>query len=485
VLLAASAESSAEFTFKQTFSFETDLRLVVDHDRGATPDQPFFFNWNRNAFDYKAQASIGDDVQGVGHLRFVFFGIHDVDTLEELTNREQMDPFRIESDAVFLKIRGFFLEHLDLQFGRMIYSWGTADQFSPTDNLNPKDFEDYLDFGGKMANQMLIATYYFPWLNWSIQGVWIPVFCPSTLPSSSILGNDPENVAMTPVRNQQLKQGVIDEYYREKAQGATIFKYSETRVNVPPMDLDNMSGGIRTKIRIGSYDLSLSYFYGRFSFPVPKRIFAFSGKDVQTDTGVRTEQRNFVDLIYPRMQVLGLDFAASLPWLFDLGVWFDLAVIHPEKVMMLLYTTNYKPGDPCATPGTRGTDIRLVCSQNSDPVYVKATAGFDYTFTKWLYVNLQYIRGFDDEFGYNDNMSNFLAGGFDLKFFNDVLLLRFFTVWDMDDMSAVLFPQMVLTKWDSVELWLGGMFNLGDLDTKFGQKASGRNIVYTKAKITF
>ncbi|MBI5528556.1 MAG: hypothetical protein HY897_19670 [Deltaproteobacteria bacterium] len=484
-LLTAAGAAHAEVTLNHTFSLESDLRLVVDKNRGATSDQLLHFNWNRNAVEYKVQAFIGEDVRAVGHLRTLFFGIHEIEKMNDLVDRRQMDPVRIDSDAAFLEVKGLVFDDLSVKLGRMIHTWGTADQFSPTDNINPKDFEDPLRFGGKLANQMAVATYYLPWLSGSIQAVWIPMFRPTQLPASSALGMSADNVSQMPVRDPGLKQALIDEYYREKGQGASLFMDPEIRVNMPPTDLDNMSGGVRTKFRLGEYDLSASYFRGRHSFPVPKRIYSYSGKDVRTAEGLRTEQRQFIDLVYPRIQVIGLDFAASLPWLFNLGVWFDGAAIHPEKVDMLLYTTNYRPGDPCATPGMTGSDIRLACSRNSDYWYYKMTAGFDYTFTSWLYMNVQYLHGFDDEFGYEDALDDFIAGGVDLKFLNDQLLLRLFTLHDITDGSDILFPQFILNKWDSTELQLGAIFNLGAEDTKFGQKASGRNMVFTKVKVGF
>jgi hypothetical protein len=486
-LLVWPCGARAEITLNNTFSAESDLRLVVDHDRGATPGQPFHFNWNRNSLDFKSEAYINDDVRGVGHVRFLFFGLHRIAKMNDLLRREQMDPFRVDSDAAFLEVKGFLLDALNVKIGRMIHTWGTADNFSPTDNLNARDFEDPLRFGGKLANQMVVATYYLPWLQANVQAVWIPMFRPTSLPGSATLGMAADNVSQMPVRDPVHKQGLTDDYYKKKPY--FVFPDPDVTVNLPPTDLDNMSGGVRAKLRLGDYDLGFSYFYGRHTFPVPKRIYAYAGDDVVVDGKTMTEQRQTVDLIYPRIQAIGFDFTSSLPWLFDLGFWIDAAALHPERVDMLMYTTNYVPGEACSPAGLAPGG--LVCSRNSDPWYFKLTAGFDYTFTSWLYMNVQYLHGFDDEFGYEGVITDYVAGGVDLKFFNDMLLLRLFTLVNVKDVkdpsanSAILFPQLVLTRWDSTELQLGAIFNLGDEDTRFGNKASGRNLVFTKVKLTY
>ncbi len=474
---------AAQVDFRYSGSFESDLRMVIDHDRGDVEDEPLHFNWNRNAIDYNLQVFVGENVKAVGHVRFLYFGIHKIGNMDDLVLRENIDPFRLDSESAYVEIQGFFSENLDVKVGRMIHAWGTADQFNPTDNLNGKDFEDPLRFGGKLGNQMAIAKYHLPWLDMSLEAVWIPMFRPTQLPASSALGM--ESADQMPVRDRSIREELAAEFEREEAEGASEFMEPTLRVNMPPTDLDNMSGGLRAQFRVGDFDMSLSYFYGRHGFPTPVRIWAYSGQDVQTDDGLKTEQHTFVDLIYPRFQAIGFDMAASLPWLADIGFWFEAALMHPEKVEMMLYTNNYQEGDPCAQPGDPGGEITLVCSQNTDPWYVKATLGFDYTFTSWLYMNLQLLHGFDDEFGYDTAMKDYVVAGADLKFFNDELLVRLFTLFNIQDQSAILFPQIILTSFDSVEMQIGSMYFLGGFDTKFGMRASGRNQIFAKVKASF
>ncbi|MBM4371957.1 MAG: hypothetical protein FJ098_09900, partial [Deltaproteobacteria bacterium] len=49
LLLVAPDAPSAQVTFNNTFSVESDVRLVVDKNRGEKKNQTIHFNWNRNA----------------------------------------------------------------------------------------------------------------------------------------------------------------------------------------------------------------------------------------------------------------------------------------------------------------------------------------------------------------------------------------------------------------------------------------------------
>ena len=55
--------------------------------------------------------------------------------------------------------------------------------------------------------------------------------------------------------------------------------------------------------------------------------------------------------------------------------------------------------------------------------FPKLTVGMDYTFTKWLYANVQYLYGFVDEFGI-DFLHSYLVGDLDFKPFGESYLLR-------------------------------------------------------------
>jgi hypothetical protein len=149
--------------------------------------------------------------------------------------------------------------------------------------------------------------------------------------------------------------------------------------------------------------------------------------------------------------------------------------------------------------------------------FFKLTAGLDYSFNKFLYGNLQYVHGFIDEFGAGkqcyalpgekpgglsrceDRIGDYLVLGFDLKFFSDALLIRFFGAFKLphvDDkitgtetvdqrFTAVLFPQIAWAVWDATELTLGAFVFLGDKSTKFGDPAAGASELFLKAKFQY
>ncbi len=62
--------------------------------------------------------------------------------------------------------------------------------------------------------------------------------------------------------------------------------------------------------------------------------------------------------------------------------------------------------------------------------FLKATAGFDYTFGKHVYVQAQYLRGMINEFGAG-HIGNYILGGTDLIFFGRNLVFRAFGLVDL------------------------------------------------------
>jgi hypothetical protein len=236
-------------------------------------------------------------------------------------------------------------------------------------------------------------------------------------------------------------------------------------------------------VKAGGFDVALSYYYGRFTFPVALDAVA----DVvpsATQPG-KMDVNYLAEVTYPRMQVAGLDFSYSAPWLFDVGLVGEVALIFPEQVDFGL---RIPAGGARLARGIRSVNVP------SDP-FVKGTAGMDYTFTRWLYVNAMYVRGFFDEFNDLYGIHNYAVLTAEMKFMQDELVLRLSGVLNLDDRSSVAYPQVTWIVVPAVEVAAGAFVFGGDTNPddpldyaareKFGQKVAGRSVAFLKTKVTW
>ena len=184
------------------------------------------------------------------------------------------------------------------------------------------------------------------------------------------------------------------------------------------------------------------------------------------------------------MQVVGADFAYASENQWVPGFFAEAALIFPERVDFGLEAF------------LDGSSILRHSNLNvpSTP-FVKATAGLDWSYHDWFYINLQYVRGFFDEFNDKYGIHNYLVFATELKFKQNEVQIRFAGAFNGDDLSAVIYPQLTWIVVPSVELVGGYMHFLGEtqptnsLDyagkSKFGMKANGRNVAFFRGKVTF
>lgn len=130
---------------------------------------------------------------------------------------------------------------VDVDLGKQIYAWGTADAFNPTDLVNPYDFLDVLD------NEKLGV--------WSVSArarvgpaaltaVVVPVFTPSRLP----------------LRNTR--------WAPEPPSGFTaVVDHRE----LPDRDVDAMQYAVRARATVLGWDLAATYYEGFRSTPAFRR----------------------------------------------------------------------------------------------------------------------------------------------------------------------------------------------------------------------
>jgi hypothetical protein len=280
-----------------------------------------------------------------------------------------------------------------------------------------------------------------------------------------------------------------------------------------------------------------------------------------------------VSLGFPRMQVVGLNMAGQfnpLKWIskkiealgyrLEVGLFFpqasSLTLLQGPINMGSIYTQpagEYAYGAPyvkCDPDGTNCVVLKHPLVIDSTP-FLKWTAGLDYTFNEHVYANLQWVHGFVDEFGAGDfihkgwtvakgglinqsasdtmscvlaqngtscarewlrpRLGDYLVLGVDLKFREERVLLRLFTIWTLNGViddhwdearnrrvqtkhnmftsegfSAVIYPEFNYNFRNGLELGFGALFMLGSKETsKFGDPATGGTLVFGRARYSF
>lgn len=507
VALSTSADAQ-EFNYKGYIL--SDLRLTLPGQ-----DMPSYVNdkkydevrFYRTDNTVKFTGSFTwDKVDVVADLSLVFSGRSDVYELETLRTRKTVDPYYFESDALYIRISDFIFDGLDIRVGRQIIDWGSADRFNPTSVINGLDLEDYQDFGHRVANEMINITFAPDWevegedtpifSDFQVQVVWVPTFRSNLVPESSeyVFGGPDQfrRFAKSDFLNSLVDLQEVFQNYS----GKIIYHVT---VDEPDDAIENSQVGLRIGFSLLGVDLDFYAYHGYDHNMQPRTV---NVNAVSTDpdvsnaikqniglVGGTTEQRQYlielmesfgvdgistltantdVTVSYPEVWVAGFDFATSLDFMGGVGFWGELAfTIHDDVTIDLNINNNtFK-------------DV-----QNEKGFFVKAVVGIDNTFTKWFYMNMQYIYGFVDEFGAND-LEHYLMWNGDFKAFNEQMLFRLSLVWCISDPSAMLVPSFSFKFWPNTELALGALIHLGDDDTTFGNRVTGPNYLYFQAKYNF
>ena len=337
----------------------------------------------------------------------------------------------------YVNYPGFLWDKLDVRIGKQRIVWGTADKIKPTDNLNPDDFSDPMDFGKKIPTNSLSAMYHLNKFT-SITGVFLPTFTPATLPKGDWL--------TTPVLS--LPPGV------------TIKEITES-ITLPEDKLINSMFAFKLTGKIFGYYTSLSYFQGRDDISIAKKI-TLSSVD-STTINAR------VDMIYPRMKVIGYDLAGRIS---NLEVWGEIGYFIPQKTRQeIILPTGATKNETLKNP------------------YVKYTVGGEHTFKNGIYLNVQFCHGFSDE--REKSLSNLLLTEVAKKFFHDKVKLILPLIVEIESKrkdglvpSLAISPEIVYYPTNATEIRLGCYLIEGEEDSKFGQFRKNDEI-YLKFKYNF
>jgi len=384
--------------------------------------------WNENRLTLKLDKKITDKSKFYSEAWLRNIGLPSPVSSADLYNKGIIDPYNLEIREAYVQVNGFLSKKIDLTIGRQQIVWGTADKFNPTNNLNPYDLEDILDFGRKRGADAINLQYYFNY-DFSLQGVFVPFFQPANMPVG-IFAN-----ALNP--SMELPQGMV------------LKGLSDTLL-IPKYNLGKSStAGLKFKGFAKGVDFSLSYVWGYDGLPSATRNTL---TPVDTLGGITINS----ELSYVRTHIIGADLATSIA---GIGVWAEAAAFLPEKdVVMTNDLSAFYPMSPA--PVTQDSLI----FDKSKP-YIKFVVGGDYNFSDGSYLNFQYLHGFIHEKG-NDNLNDYFFMRYEKKFFNEKLnispLSGAFIVTDWkkidDDYAIVYLPQVSYKATDDIEITLSAAF---------------------------
>jgi len=158
----------------------------------------------------------------------------------------------------------FNFSNFDLKVGKQIFSWGKADGFNPTDNLNPRDYIDLFVEEEKIGVPAVNLLYY--WNDFTFDLVFIPTYTPTRLPLTNSRHSFLDSETPFIVNGREL----------------------------PADTLSSSQSGIRILRHISGWDLSVSY---------------YDGYDDLTLAIVESDQS--LTPTYNRTRVIGVDFATT------------------------------------------------------------------------------------------------------------------------------------------------------------------------------
>jgi hypothetical protein len=536
-LLLSAQPALADVDLKFSGSISSDMRFRIQgQDRALptpTPSQWALlkngFSRNENRIRATLGVKFGEKVRGVADAELMLYGFSDLKDIDSTTLRDRVDPYYLEVHAAYIDVYNLFgdvIPRFDLRIGRQTVPWGAADKFNPISNLNTLDLSDPLLFGRALANNMIRADWN-PVGDLQMTAVLVPVFRPAQLPRTAPFALlDPLRPA--PVLNQGIRTALDNERsvyvpVPDPLTGELIpagrTLTVEADVLAPEVSAANMQFGARMAWKLWGQDMGVSYYRGRFGIPLP----AWS-----ISTGTLDNNLTLTSLVYPRTDVVGVEMAGSIEKLGGMGYWIEAAVNFPGEVKLALYDAITSPLAPRPMEYLAGPTGKYYRSygqagQQADrPVVVdktpfpKATVGADYAFGGHVYVNIQYVHGFIDEFGsgrvarprkdaidvtaqprVEARIGDYVVAGVDVKLLSERLLLRLFGVlklpsydlasglWDDWAPTGVLFPQIIWNVFGGTELMVGSFVMLGDRSTKFGDPAAGATEVFVRGKVSF
>ena len=439
IILCASNIFSVYNSLKAQVPDENKLKLSGEllTDERFLLKEPNNWAWNENRLTLDLDKKITGNTKFHSEIWLRNIGLPDLATSSDLYNKGMVEPYNLEIREAYVQINGFLTEKLDLSIGRQRIAWGTGDKLNPTDNLNPYDMEDILDFGRHRGSEAINLNYYFN-NSFSMQGVFIPFFEPANMPVG-IFSN-----ALNP--GMDLPPGMI------------LTGFTDTLL-MPQNNIKQASvTGLKFKGFIKGVDFSVSYVRGIDGLPVSTTNTILP---VDTLGGVNIHS----ELSFARFHIFGADMATSIG---GMGFWSELALFVPEKNMVM--NTDLSALYPLSpVPVIQKSEIL----DKAKP-YLKFIIGGDYFFADGSYFNMQYMHGFIHEKG-NENLNDYFFLRYEKKFFNEKLNVApiggGFIVSDWNDIknnyTLIYMPEITYQATANTEITLSSVFFEGKGDNIF------------------
>ena len=423
----------------------TDQRFLLNY--------PHDWAWNENRLTLKLDKRIGGKSKFYSDIWLRNIGIPNISSTADLYNKGIVDPYNLEIREAYVQLYGFLSPNLDVKIGKQRIAWGTADKLNPTDNLNPYDLEDVLDFGRHRGSIALNLEYYFD-SDYSLQFVYIPIFQPANLPVGIFAASLFPSIEMPP---------------------PLTLKGFEDNIVMPKYDLgESATVGGKFKGFAGGVDFSASYVWGRDGLPI--NIYN-TITPVDTLGGVNVD----AELTYFRQHIFGADMATSIG---GVGFWVEAAAFLPEnEVVMTTDLSALFPGSP--VPVIQDSVVL------KKEVFVKFVVGVDYNFSNGMYLNFQYLHGFVNERG-RDELNDYFFIQYQMKFIDDKLkfspIAGGFIVSDWSDIpnnyALIYAPEFSYMATDNTELILSTVIFNGKGDNIFANFADDSMLIF-KLKYSF
>jgi len=408
--------------------------INVDINGEIDSSNQFMFNdgevrQNKNSFSLKFEGG-SEKHHFFTHLSLKSTGLYSADDLTSLQDPEKVIPITVSLEEAYLDLYGFPAKPFDIRAGKQIIVWGTADRINPTSNLCPPDLTEMFEFGEKLGvNAFKLSGYTGPF---TITGVFVPFFTPVLLPENFFqftgLGGNPISATML------LPDDTLGE---------------------------NFQAGLKVNWFLSGYDMSLSYYYGRYTIPVISEleINLASG-------GIESLEAGF-----PGLQVVGGDFSGTL-W--KLGLWGEAGLFIPEKYNLTTKMTPYPDS-----------------VEEKGDIYLRYVFGIDYTFQDGLYFNLQFAHGLDyetDKDALNDYFITRIEKGLFYDKFKLLPLTLIFTTgnWNKVDKNfgIAYIPEFQYSPIDNLEIDLGCLLIHGKGDNLL-TNLKQEDAVFLKLKLNF